>query len=175
MSKVCVLLLLVGCSAGSDDDSSNQPDAGAGVDAPRLVDAPVPGVLMPGTWVYVTYTRTADTCGSTVDGNDSITIDMVTATSFRVVWPSSIPLTSTCTVNTSKYFACGAATASADQAPVYDAIVTVGAELSGHITTSTLATGTQRINVGCTGTQCAEVHATPCSVSADIVIKKAGT
>lgn len=170
MKKLLVVALMIGCAA--DDGVPLTPDAGP-PDAP--VDVPTPGVLSPGTWQYVTYTKTADTCGNRVEGNDSITIDMVTATSFRVVWPGSIPLSSACVVNATKYFTCGAATATADQAPVYDAIVMLTAELSGHITTTTLATGMQRLAVACTGTQCADVHATPCSVSADIVIKKAGS
>ena len=174
MLKRCALLLLVGCSAGSDD--STTPDAGMNrTDASAPADAAPPGVVSPGTWSYVTYTKTADTCGSRVEGNDAIPIDMVTATSFRIKWPGSTPLYSPCIVNASNYYACTKATATADQAPVYDAIVMLSAELSGRITTTTLATGMQRLTVGCTGTQCAEVNATPCSVSANIVIEKAGT
>ena len=170
--KKLLVIALVGCSPGSGDDDPLTPDAG-----PRdgAVDAPAPGVLSPGSWQYVTYTKTADTCGNRVEGNDALTIDMVTATSFRIVWPGSIPLTSACIVNTTKYFTCGKATATVDQAPVYDAVITLTAELSGHITTTTLANGMQRIAVACTGTQCANVNATPCSVSADIVIKKVGS
>ena len=170
MQRLCPLLLLAGCSAGPDASAST-PDAG--VNAP--LDAATQGVLSAGMWQYVTYTKTADSCGNRVEGNDRITIDMVTATGFRIVWPGSIPLSSACLANASGYYSCTKATATANQAPVYDAVITISAELSGHITTTTLATGMQRLTVGCTGTQCVEVNATPCGVSADVVIKKAGS
>jgi hypothetical protein len=145
------------------------------IDAATPIDAPAPAALSPGTWTYVSYTRTADTCGNQVEGDDQFAIDMATATSFRIVWPGSAHVTSSCVVNVSNYFACTTQPVTLDQAPVYDAIVTLNAEMSGHITTTTLATGKQRIIIGCTGTQCADVHAIPCSVSADVVVKKVGS
>src|SRR5687767_7892786 len=82
-----LLVFILGCGASDDARSvSAEPDAGV---APPPADAALPGVVSAGTWKYSTYTKTSDTCGNRVEGNDALTIDNVTPTSFRVTWPGT--------------------------------------------------------------------------------------
>jgi hypothetical protein len=164
-----LLLFILGCGASDDGGMTAEPDAGV----PPPADAALPGVVSAGTWRYSTYTKTSDTCGDRVEGNDALTIDNVTPTSFRITWPGTPLIQSACVVNASKLFACTTPTTTVDQAPVYNAIIKLDVELSGRITTTTLATGMQRLTIACTGTQCAQANGTPCSVAANITITKA--
>ncbi len=183
MKTLFAVVMCAACSGcGGDGDepmTPMTPDAGTTqppVDAPGpgLADAPAPGVVNAGSWFYSSYTKLGDTCGNQVDGDGGFTIDMVTSSSFRINWPTSPPLSASCVTNVSKFYECTMPTAVVDQAPVYDAVVTIDLALEGHITTPNLATGTQRITLGCTGTECSEV-VTPCSVTADVVLQKVGT
>lgn len=163
-------LLLVSCvlGCGGNDGMSVEPDGGIS----PTTDAAAAPALGAGTWQYTMYAKSADTCGSRVEGDDWITIDMTTATSFRVIWPGSVPIASACSVGANKAFTCTTPTATIDRRPTYDAVITLDVELAGNITTTTLATGKQRISVGCTGSECAAANGTPCSVAATITIMK---
>ena len=79
---------------------------------------------------------------------------------------------SACSVGANKAFTCTTPTATIDRRPTYDALVTLDVDLAGNITTTTLATGKQRVSVGCTGSECDAANATPCSVAATITITK---
>jgi hypothetical protein len=76
-------------------------------------------------------------------------------------------------VSATKAFTCTTPTATIDRRPTYDAVITLNVELVGNITTTTLATGKQRITLGCTGTECTEANGTPCTVAATVTITKA--
>lgn len=164
MWKLLSLSCLVACG-GTDGTTF---DAGP----PPISDGAIAPVIAAGTWKYTMYTTSMDTCGARVEGNDRITIDTTTATSFRVVWPGSAPITSACSVSATKVFTCTTPTAVVDRRPTYDAVISLDVELAGNLTTTTLATGKQRISIGCTGTECAAANAAPCSVAATIGITR---
>lgn len=166
MWKLLLVSCVLGCSG--NDGMPAEPDAGMS----PTIDAAAAPALGAGTWQYTMYAKSADTCGNRVEGNDRITIDMTTATSFRVTWPGSVPIASACSVGANKAFTCTTPTATIDRRPTYDALITLDVELAGNITTTTLATGNQRISVGCTGSECVEANASPCSVAATITIMK---
>jgi hypothetical protein len=183
MKTLFAVVMCAACSGGGGDGDESMtpmtPDARTTqppVDAPGpgLPDAPAPGVVNAGSWLYSSYTKIADTCGNQVDGDGGFTIDMVTSSSFRINWPTSPPMSASCVTNVSKFYACTVPTAVVDQAPVFDAVVTIDLTLDGHISTPNLATGRQRVTLGCTGTECSQV-VTPCSVTADVVLQKVGT
>jgi hypothetical protein len=127
------------------------------------------GVLVPGAWHYAQYTPTQDSCDGSVDGDGDFTVELV-ANGFRIVRTSNAA--STCTVDANDNFQCTTPDEVRDLRPGTDALMTGRLSLSGHVTNTTLASGTQSFVVTCVGSECNTVDPGACSVTATIALAK---
>lgn len=59
-----------------------------------------------------------------------------------------------------------------DLGPGTDAVMTARLEIAGHITTRTLASGSQSIVITCSGSECNTLDPGPCTVTATIALEK---